>query len=91
MADPAYKPFMGQSINGSDKESLYSSLSAEKRSMKSEDASPERRQMMRSPNKTHIKNSRRRRSNRIERLLEESDLLDSHLKSQLDQIHEIRK
>ena len=44
--------------------------------------------MMNSPYK---KNGNKYRSNRIQRLLEESDMVDMHLKSQLYQIREIRK
>lgn len=61
LADPLYKPFGGDSIDGlgcdSDDESLYSSFS-ESRSLKSEDDSPIRRKMMRSPTKKMSKQKR---------------------------------
>ena len=89
MADPTFKPFIGSSVDDSENESLYSSnLSLDKKSNKSLDDSPERRKMIRSPVK---KNYNRSKSKRIQKLLEESDMLDMHLKSQLGQIKEIRK
>ena len=88
MADPTFKPFMGSSEEGSETESLYSRAdSVGQKSNKSLDDSPERRQMMRSPNKKNNKS----KTKRIKKLLEESDLVDMHIRSQLDQIQEIRK
>ena len=74
----------------------YSSIrSPSWKSHKSEDDSPQRKKMMRSPGK---KNKRRGHDNSeigsqraMERLLNESDLLDSKLKMQLQYIQEIRR
>lgn len=74
----------------------YSSIRSNSwKSHKSEDDSPQRRRMMRSPRK---KNNRRGygevdlgSQRAMERLLNESDIIDSRLKMQLQYIQEIRR
>ena len=96
LADPMVKPFA--EVDPDKIETLsdqYSSIrSPSWKSNKSEDDSPQRKKMIRSPGKRNIRRYDKTDAGSqraMERLLNESDLLDTKLKMQLQYIQEIRR
>ena len=70
MRDPLYKPFVSSS------ESYSESFDSGHRSVRSEDASPLRRKMLRSPNKRKKFDGSPNRRKKFDEILEHSSLVD---------------